>query len=772
MRVVTQLVSATRASNLTAGAEWAITLDTAPTAGNQLVLELTDRNGAGTTDAWIHTEYFESSTFINLPASPSEVRMVFKTQRGGQNVGATVGFAHASWAIGRGATSSILIFRGSHSNQFGFFNITLSEISFVSSGGGGSFSGVTSDGSLIGDGTPLSPLRVANVFTVADEGKLDSIQFGAAANVQADWDETDTTQDSYIQNKPPDGIGATNTFLFRGARDSILADGTEWAVTLDRAPLDNSLLIFFVTDQGTGSANGFRASSIIGGRPFNLLPLRGNDRIVFLIPRMGNQDATSTNAAAAVGAVGRVTAEELTIRFSHSDQWGNFQFAVLELSFPEASPMGGLLSNIFTDGTINGTGSSADPLSVAIPFTTADETKLDGIEAGAQVNIGQEFTQTEKDKLAGVEIGATAPITPDWNATIVDDGFIANKPNIPDPREAGAGLSLVGNRLVVQNPFTDSHEQKLDSVQTGAERNVNANWDETNTANDSFILNKPSIPVPRGAGSGLALSGNDLVVANPFRQTDEDKLNALPDITSIGAGLNLDNAGELTAPGGGSGGGTGINSVVSDASLSGDGTIANPLSVTSEFTADEKTKLAGIEIGSEANVQPNWDETDSSSDAFINNKPNIEPPRTDSDIQAIVGNMAGNDIDYDPSTQMLNSTSGGGISDLQGFLDLVAGSPESNQAIRWNAETNSLQWGEVTLSPDELVPRGFTVEQYNGLIEAFASGSTSVSYSGKAIQYRSLDDMARIIQVMEVSLGIRSPRSGDRLVYRNPRRRR
>ena len=39
------------------------------------------------------------------------------------------------------------------------------------------------------------------------------------------------------------------------------------------------------------------------------------------------------------------------------------------------------------------------------------------------------------------------------------------------------------------------------------------------------------------------------------------------------------------------------------------------------YTAAEKTKLAGIEAGAEVNVQPDWNQSDSSADDFIKNKP-------------------------------------------------------------------------------------------------------------------------------------------------------
>lgn len=41
-----------------------------------------------------------------------------------------------------------------------------------------------------------------NDFTDTDKAKLDGIESGAEANVQADWAQTDTTADDYIKNKP------------------------------------------------------------------------------------------------------------------------------------------------------------------------------------------------------------------------------------------------------------------------------------------------------------------------------------------------------------------------------------------------------------------------------------------------------------------------------------------------------------------------------------------------------------------------------------------
>lgn len=51
---------------------------------------------------------------------------------------------------------------------------------------------------------------------------------------------------------------------------------------------------------------------------------------------------------------------------------------------------------------------------------------------------------------------------------------------------------------------------------------------------------------------------------------------------------------------------------------------------TEDYTSEEKTKLSGIAMGAEVNVQADWNETNTSSDAYIANKPTIP----DAQIQA------------------------------------------------------------------------------------------------------------------------------------------
>lgn len=53
-------------------------------------------------------------------------------------------------------------------------------------------------------------------------------------------------------------------------------------------------------------------------------------------------------------------------------------------------------------------------------------------------------------------------------------------------KETGKGLST--------NDYTTAEKNKLSGIATGAEVNVQANWAETDSSDDAFIKNKPSIP--------------------------------------------------------------------------------------------------------------------------------------------------------------------------------------------------------------------------------------------------------------------------------------
>jgi hypothetical protein len=97
-----------------------------------------------------------------------------------------------------------------------------------------------------------------------------------------------------------------------------------------------------------------------------------------------------------------------------------------------------------------------------------------------------------------------------------------------------------------------------------ADANVQSDWNESDSTDDAYIKNKPSIPT---ATSDLTNDSN-FVSDSDYVHTDNN------------------------------------------------------------YTSTEKTKLSGIASGAEVNVQSNWNETDSTADAYIANKPDIESLKT------------------------------------------------------------------------------------------------------------------------------------------------
>lgn len=56
----------------------------------------------------------------------------------------------------------------------------------------------------------------------------------------------------------------------------------------------------------------------------------------------------------------------------------------------------------------------------------------------------------------------------------------------------------------------------------------------------------------------------------------------------------------------------------------------------------------------------------------------------------------------------------------------------------------------------------YTLEQYEALKAALAGGELQVRYADRAVTYRSVDEMMRILRHMEGELGLNSHNNGGR----------
>jgi hypothetical protein len=151
---------------------------------------------------------------------------------------------------------------------------------------------------------------------------------------------------------------------------------------------------------------------------------------------------------------------------------------------------------VSSGGTTPAISITAATISAAGSMSAADKSKLDGIAAGAEVNVNA-----------------------DWNA-VSGDAQILNKPTIVSsvtgtaPIVSSGGttpaISITGATISAAGSMSSADKSKLDGIAAGAEVNVNADWNAV--SGDAQILNKPTIPsITQVTGKTVATGAWSLV---------------------------------------------------------------------------------------------------------------------------------------------------------------------------------------------------------------------------------------------------------------------
>ena len=242
-------------------------------------------------------------------------------------------------------------------------------------------------------------------------------------------------------------------------------------------------------------------------------------------------------------------------------------------------------------------------------FTNADATKLSGIEANAEVNVQSDWSEADSSS----------------------DAYIQNKPQ---------NLVQDASYVHTDNNFTNADATKLSGIEAGAEVNVQSDWSESDSSSDAYIRNKPDLSIYAQSANlaTVATTGDydDLVnkPAIPAAQVNSDWnsnsgvsqiLNkpSLAAVATTGDYGDLLNKPSIPAAQVQSNWSESDSSAVSYIQNKPNNLVqdASYVHTDENFTSAEKTKLAGIAAGAEVNVQANWTESDSSSDSYIQNKP-------------------------------------------------------------------------------------------------------------------------------------------------------
>ena len=204
----------------------------------------------------------------------------------------------------------------------------------------------------------------------------------------------------------------------------------------------------------------------------------------------------------------------------------------------------------------------------------------------------------------------TQPLLDKWNT-------VSDKVD----KVTGKGLS--------SNDFSTALLNKLNGIADGAEVNVQADWNNTDSASDAFIKNKPA-SFPPSSHTHTKAQISDMPTKLSQFTNDPGYLTS----ADIDTSQNHVHANKV------------ILDSITQALLDKWNTVSNKVDKvsgkglsTNDFTAAILNKLNGIAAGAEVNVQADWSSTDSASNAFIKNKPSSFPPSSHTHTKAQISDM-------------------------------------------------------------------------------------------------------------------------------------
>lgn len=201
---------------------------------------------------------------------------------------------------------------------------------------------------------------------------------------------------------------------------------------------------------------------------------------------------------------------------------------------------GGGGSDTTYDLTLGSLSSNTAPIKLEGSDGTTDTIYLKGAGgatlsvSGSTVTITTSTGQTITYTLSG---SGTAS---DYTITATPSSGSATSATIPSATSSSAGL------------MTSSDKSKLDGIEAGAEVNVQADWNQTNSSADDYIKNKPTIPPAVAVDSALSPTSTNPVENRAIYaelETKQDELVSGTNIKTIN-GNSILGSGDLVIAGG------------------------------------------------------------------------------------------------------------------------------------------------------------------------------------------------------------------------------
>ena len=450
-------------------------------------------------------------------------------------------------------------------------------------------SDLTNDSDFVSD---ANYVHTDNNFTTAEKNKLSGIEAGAEVNVQANWNETDSTSDAYIQNKPtisPQNLwyGTCGTGASTQAKvvttsdgDFTLTTGNMVRVKFTNAQTYNGTVTLNV--DGTGAVDVARVGTtkttryywvagevvdfVYDGTNF-VMSAKGTATTTYygLTKLSSSINSTSTALAATPNAVKQAydladsKQDELVPGTNIKTITGVSVLGSGDIVTPDDDTTYTLS---ISGNVLTLTPSSGSPQTVNLPDDDTTYTlSISGNTLTLTGSDGSTSTATVPDD------DTTYTLSISGNDLILTPSSgTAQTITLPIPTKTSdltndSNFVSDANYVHTDNNFTTAEKNKLSGIEAGAEANVQSDWNQTNSSADDYIKNKPTIPTPPSPSSttplmdGTASVGSEANYArgdhrHPSDTSKQDTLVSGTNIKTIN-GNSLLGSGNIVIPGGG-----------------------------------------------------------------------------------------------------------------------------------------------------------------------------------------------------------------------------
>lgn len=414
-----------------------------------------------------------------------------------------------------------------------------------------------------------------NNFTDNDKSKLDGIEAGAQVNVQSDWNESDSSEDSFIRNKPDLSVYATDTEL---------SDGL--ATKQDTLTAGNNITI-------------------------------QNDVISATVPPQEQSDWTEADSS--------------DVSYIKNKPSSKRVYAGQNISITEDANGFTISAPSFAQVQANWNESdSSDPSFIqnkpTIPTKTSDLTNDSGFitlsDVPAQVNADWDSNSGASEILNKPDLSIYAETANLATvATTGDYDDLVNKPTIPQAQvnsdwNASSGVAEILNKPSLSTVATTGDYDDLVNKPSIPAAQVNADWNSSSGVSE--ILNKPTLAAVATSGDYSDLA-NTPAISNVPAVTSSDDAKVLKASYSGGVGSYSWETETGTTYSAGTGIDIDQNNAIS---------VENPL--PSSTSADEG-KVLKVDAngdptwatggGGGGGVNADWAESDPLEPSYIENKP-------------------------------------------------------------------------------------------------------------------------------------------------------